>query len=181
MDPTLLLLVEQAYTGFANIHLICLFALLRNWALIKTYIDPFPLTATLTCGAIIFVIFQTIRYVIGLSKSSTSAEVFQSRPLIFPCRTSHTRLFLKTHSFSYSYLWVGVPVGWKGSVGGMVSSDVAKETSPWYVRLLSLRSGGAWFTVNGDDYLGRGHVDGGLEEKLQIYLRSLVSYHLKYS
>jgi hypothetical protein len=57
----------------------------------------------------------------------------------------------------------------------MLSSDDLSNSSPspWYKRLLSLKTT-AWHTVNGDDYLGRGHVDGGLEEKLQDYLHSKV-------
>ena len=42
------------------------------------------------------------------------------------------------------------------------------------MRLWSLNPGSAWYTVDGDDYLGRGHVDGGLQEKLQDYLQSRV-------
>jgi len=69
---------------------------------------------------------------------------------------------------------VGIPVGWKGSLGGMLSVDDEKGNSPWYFRLFSLGLGNAWYVVNGDDYLDRGHVDGGLKGKLEQYLQSQV-------
>ena len=46
------------------------------------------------------------------------------KPLLFPSRTSHMRLFPKNHSFSYSYLLVGIPVGWRGSTGSLISADL---------------------------------------------------------
>jgi hypothetical protein len=69
---------------------------------------------------------------------------------------------------------VGIPIGWKSSVGGMISSDDSSHMSPWYMGLLSLKPTGAWYTVNGDDYLGRGHAADGLEEKLRNYLQGQV-------
>lgn len=100
---------------------------------------------------------------------------FPARPMLFPCRTSHVRMFPKKHGFAYSYLLAGVPVGWKGAVGGMLSADTKiEDNTAWYLRFLFWRAGNAWFTVNGDDYLERGHVEGGLEGKLRRYLESQV-------
>ena len=83
-------------------------------------------------------------------------------------------MFPSKHGFGYSYLLTGVPVGWEGSVGGMISEDDGKEQAPWYLRLFSLNPGDAWYTVNGDDYLNRGHVEGGLQGKLRKYLEGQV-------
>ncbi|KAK3301355.1 uncharacterized protein B0H64DRAFT_370485 [Chaetomium fimeti] len=66
--------------------------------------------------------------------------------LLFPCWTSHSRLFPKKHSFSYPYLLVGIPVGFEGSVG--------------------------WFTIDAGDYLERGKSELGLRGKLDEYLWS---------
>ncbi len=65
-------------------------------------------------------------------------------------------------------------MGWKDSVGGMISEDDGKEQAPWYKRLLSFDPGRAWYTINGDDYLDRGHVEGGLQGKLKKYLEGQV-------
>ena len=88
------------------------------------------------------------------------------RPLIIPSRTTHTRLFPKKHGFSYSYLLIGVPVGWKGSAASMVSADAGRSEKPGAPR--------AWFSVNAEDYLERGQGYLGLDGKLALYLKSQV-------
>ncbi|KAI1631748.1 hypothetical protein F4809DRAFT_147275 [Biscogniauxia mediterranea] len=91
---------------------------------------------------------------------STSVWQGPGRPLLFPCQTTHTRLFPKKHSFVYSYLLVGVPVGWSGVAGDMISADVADGVKK------------GWYNINAADYLerGRGHI--GLRGKLDEYLQS---------
>ena len=90
------------------------------------------------------------------------------KPLIFPCRTNHTRFFPKKHSFSYSYLFVGIPVGWCGSVGLFLSADIQLTKE-------SVKSPeNAWFSVDSSDYLARGESRSGLRGKLDAYLRSQV-------
>lgn len=81
-----------------------------------------------------------------------------AKPLIFPCRTSHTRFFPQKHSFSYSYLCVGIPVGWRGRCGSMLSAEVREGK----------RQG--WFHVNAEDFLERGMEGLGLRGKLERYL-----------
>jgi hypothetical protein len=169
--------------GFGNSLDICLllsFSTFRRWRIIQdlahTYINPTIVITTLAGLISLFISFQVLRYILSLTQTSShySEDGCPVNPMFFPCRTSHVRMFPKKHGFSYSYLLVGIPVGWKGSVGGMLSADTPKNQTPWYMRLLSLRPGGAWFTVNGDNYLGRGHVDGGLQGKLKKYLESEV-------
>ena len=86
------------------------------------------------------------------------------KPLLFPCRTSHSRFFPKKHSFSYSYLFVGIPVGWRGSIQDFFSVDM--KSLPW--------SGeppkDAWYSVDSADYLNRGDSVHGLLGKLEEYL-----------
>ena len=90
------------------------------------------------------------------------------KPFLFPSRTSHSRFFPKKHSFSYSYLLVGIPVGWRGSIGNMLSSDVEPSS------LNSLDSRRTWFEVLSEDHLARGKEEKGLRGKLDAYLRSQV-------
>ena len=80
------------------------------------------------------------------------------RPILLPCRTTHTRLFPKAHSLDYSYLFVGVPIGWTGSVGSILTSG-KDSSSPW-------------FSVHQEDYLARGTHQLGLQGKLNDYLLS---------
>ena len=90
------------------------------------------------------------------------------KPLLFPCRTAHTRLFPKKHSFSYSYLFVGVPVGWTGSVGSMLAADTDTSTGT------GPRPKNALFRVEARDHLDRGNAHLGLHGKLRVYLESQV-------
>ena len=94
------------------------------------------------------------------------------KPLVFPCRTTHTRFFPKKHSFSYSYLFVGIPIGWHGSISSFLSADV--DSISW--KNQAKRRG--WLSVESVDYLTRGHDVHGLQGKLDSYLRSQVrEYH----
>ncbi|KZF19012.1 hypothetical protein L228DRAFT_251564 [Xylona heveae TC161] len=81
-----------------------------------------------------------------------------AKPLFFPCETAHTRHFPKRHSFCYSYLLVGIPVGMRSRVGPVLSVDSEARNN--------------WFTISADNYLQRGYSPGGLSEKLHSYLLS---------
>ena len=96
------------------------------------------------------------------------------KPLLFPCRTSHTRIFPKKHSFSFSYLFVGIPVGWRESAGTLLSADL--KSLPCNGR----RSWGAWFSVESADHLERGDSVHGLRGKLESFLETQVCCHLFY-
>ena len=89
-------------------------------------------------------------------------------PLIFPCRTSHTRLFPQKHAFSYSYLTVGVPVGWQGRAGSMIETE-GRRSDPGEKRALSIA-----FRVEAADHLDRGNDHISLRGKLDTYIKSQV-------
>lgn len=94
------------------------------------------------------------------------------RPYLVPCRTTHARLFPRKHSFTYSYLVVGIPVGISGNFNGMLS--VQNEQSQGLRAFLSSLFRHGWYNVNASDYLQRGFSDTGLRGKLDAYLRSQV-------
>ena len=95
------------------------------------------------------------------------------RPLVFPCRTSHTRIFPKKHSFAYSYLFVGIPIGWRGSVGSFLSADLnSLAPKAEQFRIISK----SWFSVEAEDHLTRGTHISGLKGKLEAYLTSQVGH-----
>ena len=83
---------------------------------------------------------------------------------MFPCRTTHTRLSPAAHSFAYSYLYVGIPVGWMGRAGTLLSADWSNKVSP------TEKVSSTWFKVEAEDYLCRGIHEGGLLGKLHDYL-----------
>lgn len=107
---------------------------------------------------------------IGVGKDNGNRD--DPKPLFFPSRTSHTRLFPKVHSFSYSYLLAGIPVGWQGRVGGMLAAD---QKNGGVLGVVENHSGIGIFSVNAADYLERGNGRLGLQGKLREYLRSQVS------
>ncbi|TKA30641.1 hypothetical protein B0A50_02361 [Salinomyces thailandicus] len=78
-------------------------------------------------------------------------------PLLLASKTTHTRLVPKKHSFEYSYLLVGVPVGMRGRISSMLSVDSQYP---------------GWFVVGPDDYLHRGSAQQSLAEKLKSYLHT---------
>jgi DUF1365 family protein len=90
------------------------------------------------------------------------------QPQLLPCRTSHTRLFPRKHSFSYSYLYTGIPVGWKGAAGTLLSADPSHGT----LIAENVKSTTTWFSVEGSDYLQRSNSNDDLQEKLHSYLRT---------
>lgn len=111
------------------------------------------------------VIFQVARCF--LATNNTAKWTGHGRVLLLPCKTTHSRFFPKTHSFVYSYLVVGIPVGWEGVSGGMVSLSSSEQS--WFSRL---RKG--WFHIDPADYLHRGDRHLGLRGKLDAYLRTQV-------
>ena len=102
--------------------------------------------------------------------SQTIISKTSFRPLLLPCRTTHTRLFPNKHSFSYSYLFVGIPIGWQGSAGSLLSAERKFSDYQWR------RS--SWFYIDSADYLERGNSAQGLRGKLDDYLRAQVCKRL---
>ncbi|TQS37161.1 hypothetical protein Golomagni_02373 [Golovinomyces magnicellulatus] len=119
------------------------------------------------------IILLVLRCIEGLKQKSTISDDLPLKPYFFPCKTSHSRMFPVRHSFSYSYLLTGIPIGFKGSVGGLISIDEVSDNA-WF-------SSRAWFTIHGDDYLARGHHPEGLQGKLKDYLRSQGVDHEQFS
>lgn len=179
MSPVVLMeLISWLVIDQTNLLLFFLISFTRNKESLQevaaTYVNKELLSALLTTGAVVFTLSQILRYVKALKEPTTSLDGFSTEPMLFPCRTSHRRFFPTKHSFEYSYLLAGVPVGWKGSVGGMLSADDPVMILPWHRRLFSLKQGAAWHVVSGDDYLARGHHANGLKGKLQDFLQTQV-------
>ncbi|KAH9900291.1 hypothetical protein F4778DRAFT_771489 [Xylariomycetidae sp. FL2044] len=109
----------------------------------------------------IILILYSVNYMHGTRETENLSEDIDcpSRPLLFPCRTTHSRLFPTKHSFSYSYLLVGIPVGWDGVAGGMISATKKGDRQGWY-------------HIDAADYLARGDGHLGLRGKLESYLLS---------
>jgi DUF1365 family protein len=110
------------------------------------------------------------------SDSSTALQNAGFQPRFLPCRTTHARLFPKTHSFFYSYLYAGIPIGRKDYFNTLPSAD----TIPLNSANGNLKTCKAWFSVEGNDHLQRGSFTANLLQKLQCYLRSQGIAHQLY-
>ncbi|KAK6584262.1 hypothetical protein PZA11_003992 [Diplocarpon coronariae] len=162
----------QASIKPADIFILSLFTYSRKPASIlnvASYLNTTIAIITIFALTLIFSLLQLHRHTRTLKQVSTPCE-FPIKPMLFPCETAHQRMLPMKHSFAYSYLLVGIPVGWQGSVGGMISVDSDEKPRTWFQWLSVMGNTGAWFTINGDDYLERGHVEGGLDGKWRRYL-----------
>lgn len=109
----------------------------------------------------------TLAVFAGLSYTSPPKDVQQpgpgetrlySEPVLFRCRTHHTRLFPQRHSLAYSVLQCGMPLKFKGSVGRLFSfSNGHNKDKKWSL-----------FGVDSRDYLRRGNET--MEEKMKVFL-----------
>jgi hypothetical protein len=88
-----------------------------------------------------------------------------AKPLIFPCRTTHARVFPTKHAFGYSYLLYGIPI-----VPKFISPDGTR-----YGVLNDSKKGNWWLQVRAEDYLERGYGEIGFFEKLKMTLKAHVS------
>lgn len=92
------------------------------------------------------------------SPTADSTAASGLRPLIFPSRTHHVRFFPQKHSFSYSYLLVGVPV--------------SRHNFRTVVLSAGDQSSDAWFHVRPADFLERNNPNVSLRGRLEDYLLS---------
>ncbi|KAK1731059.1 uncharacterized protein BDZ83DRAFT_715329 [Colletotrichum acutatum] len=169
LDTALLLL----FTSYRNKRLLA--------DLISPYINPHLIRNQLLLlpGFLLgFIFLQICRFLLGLNAATASETETKKwkttpvKPLLIPCTTTHRRTFPEKHAFVYSYLVVGIPVGWKGNYAGMVSCDV--EEAGWlsWFSLAPRTAGRGWFHVDPADYLERGSGHLGLRGKLDAYLTS---------
>ncbi|KDN60123.1 hypothetical protein CSUB01_02782 [Colletotrichum sublineola] len=166
--------------GRLDTVLLLLFSALRNRHalahLVSGYVDAHTLRHQLLLllpGFILgFVVVRICRFLLGLTGTGDTAKwTTPERPLLIPCTTTHRRTFPGKHAFAYSYLVVGIPVGWTGTYAGMVSSGArAPSWTSWFS--VSPQPGKGWFDVDPADYLDRGNGHLGLRGKLDSYLES---------
>ena len=133
-------------------------------------LNGFPLGA----AAAFSIAFMSTCFVLPHLISSSQKDELDSSfsPVIIPGKTTHTRLFPKTHKFSYPYLLVAVPVGLRANVNSLLSLDEdTKQLNAWQ-RWIMLATP---YKVDGQDYLERQECAGGLRGKLDRFLKSKVS------
>lgn len=170
------------FGGWLDTVLVLVFSAWRNKDVVagsvREYVDPEalrPAIYMLPGFALGLLAMEAMRSVgSSLDEGEDETEwTTPMRPLLIPSKTTHRRTFPERHEFAYSYLVVGIPVGWTGNYAGMVSSGLAKRG---WLSLLSLEPSprNGWFDVDPAGYLERGNGQLGLRGKLDAYLRSQV-------
>lgn len=79
-------------------------------------------------GGILLAWLSVVAYVqrklILWSKEDSGIEkTFLGRPLLFPARLTHSRMFPEKYNYWINYFLVGIPVGLRGRVGTVMSID----------------------------------------------------------
>lgn len=169
-----LILFSFLYSGPADGILLGFISIIQQDGL-----DRCLVVRTAATAILVFIFFRFFR-IVWTSRGTIKTQQWEGpgRILLFSGRVSHTRFFPKKHSFSGRYLMVGIPVGFEGNVGGMVSVGMDSKTglSSWFSFASHLPKG--WFHVDPADYLQRGKADLGLRGKLDDYLRAQVGFSL---
>lgn len=105
-------------------------------------------------------------------------KVMFNRPMLFPTFITHTRVSPIQNIFRYRLLLIGLPVGFRGRVGNLLSIDepLKVDEKGRDARLFWKSIFTTWFSFDPVRYLHRGDNSHGLEFKLHRFLRSQVNY-----
>lgn len=144
-----------------------------NWDALTSYIP----TATKCFPSLFICTGIMVAALLNFAPLTSRESTWQGpgQPYLIPCKTTHRRLLPKKHSFSYTYLTVGVPVDFRGSVNGMIGVDEDPASSfgglvPFAKVLLQ-----SWYHIQASDHLQRGHGGRNLRERLNVFLLSEVT------
>jgi hypothetical protein len=111
------------------------------------------------------------------SLNSLESNMFHG-PRLFPTIITHTRVLPIRNTFKYRLLLIGIPIGFRGKFGSLLSIDEPlhekakglRPTVTWKVALTS------WFSFDPIRYLQRGDDENGLQNKLHKFLISQVCW-----
>lgn len=148
-----------------NLEILALITIVLEWKTLCFQINQaIPSQAYIYALAVfsLQVVFNLARNNIPLKSPNETRSEALLRPMLYECKTTHTRLFPSKHSFAYSYLLVRVPVGADVVSNALLSADTGHG-----------KKSQTWFSVNSEDYLERGEHQYGLLGKLKDYLSSM--------
>ena len=161
------------------------FEILNHAGWIKTLRIILPLTFTLVVGSLLtwvsVVPYVQRELVLRSNEHSVAPKTFLGRPLLFPARLTHSRMFPEKYNYWINYFLVGVPVGLRGRVGTVMSIDsdprASKPSTSVFFRssMNQFLTRILWFRVDTNLYLHRGDGNMGLVAKLQCFLEEQVS------
>lgn len=163
--------IFYSFAGPSRLDLLWNLALLAhlNRSALAFYIYPAVGYVPILC--LCFVAAITCYLASVFRRSDTDIWQGPGKPYLIPCRTTHTRLFPKKHFFSYSYLTIGIPVGFNGCVNGMIEVDEQQSSTfrgMFQFAKFFLQS---WYRIQASDHFQRGHNELGLRGKLDNFLQ----------
>ncbi|KAL4947943.1 hypothetical protein BDW69DRAFT_203903 [Aspergillus filifer] len=136
---------------------------------------------------LLYVCFSCRPFTPSATKDGSSQRMSLGQPLLLPTQVSHTRLGPGHYNYTVPHFLIGVPIGLRGRLGGLLSIDEpnrcrldpeasspSRTQSPglWQYGIPSPKFGRqSWFTVHAHHHLEKG-VGGGLEGKMRHYLAS---------
>ncbi|KXX76500.1 hypothetical protein MMYC01_208085 [Madurella mycetomatis] len=174
LAAVLMVVYSALYPGLVNGILLISFVTIQQRHVFAVALDSILLQQTIKAAVGFLVIAFSLFRILRLKVVGTGQPKWNDREkvLLFPCRTSHSRLLPRKHSFSYSYLTIGIPVDFEGDAGGLVSVGIRAKPglSSWFSSVLPVSS--AWFSIDPGDYLEREKSELGLRGKLDVYLRT---------
>ncbi|KAJ5311683.1 hypothetical protein N7476_007543 [Penicillium atrosanguineum] len=141
----------------------------------------FPLSV-LSVGGVLFAWVLVIAYVqrkliLWTEEHSDVAKSLLGRPLLFPTRLTHSRMFPEKYNYWINYFLVGIPVGLRGHIGSLMAID-SDATSPhsqsgnfFKSPVTKVLRKLLWFRVDPSLYLHRGDGHLGLMAKLDSFLK----------
>ncbi|KAF1739142.1 hypothetical protein CRV24_001074 [Beauveria bassiana] len=139
------------------------------WHLLARYRQPALCSVLAAACSVLFLRLIALTAPQFFTNGSVVRWTESAGSFFIPSRTTHTRFFPKKHSFAYSYLTVGIPVGLRAEINGILSIDPPSERAVrgWWTWLKS-----PLYEVDGASHLARGRDEGGLREKLNKFLVS---------
>ncbi|KAM3476991.1 hypothetical protein MY8738_006685 [Beauveria namnaoensis] len=139
------------------------------WHLLARYRQPALCSVLAAACSVLFLRLIALTAPQFFTNGSVVRWTESAGSFFIPSRTTHTRFFPKKHSFAYSYLTVGIPVGLRAEINGILSIDLPSERAVrgWWTWLKS-----PLYEVDGASHLARGRDEGGLREKLNKFLVS---------
>ncbi|PMB72930.1 hypothetical protein BM221_000347 [Beauveria bassiana] len=139
------------------------------WHLLARYRQPALCSVLAAACSVLFLQLIALTAPQFFTNGSVVRWTESAGSFFIPSRTTHTRFFPKKHSFAYSYLTVGILVGLRAEINGILSIDPPSERAVrgWWTWLKS-----PLYEVDGASHLARGRDEGGLREKLNKFLVS---------
>ncbi|KAF2439542.1 DUF1365-domain-containing protein [Karstenula rhodostoma CBS 690.94] len=143
-------------------------AVIKKWTVLRrdTQSSATASAATVVALAIFWYIFwkgnnSLDEYPEQLPTGTLPWSVERPPSFIIPCRTTHSRIFPKKHSFGYDYLLSGFPIVPAGTTpAGIDIFDGSDQIlGKW------------WLRIKAEDYLTRGQAALGFYGKLKVFLR----------